>query len=129
MNNDNITFRPHKVVYNISANSSGDIVELLNPIFKTKYGNVFDKPSSDYLGDNKDVVCKLKSVGVYADSIENDELYVTKDGVNIQIKLVDGETKVVNIFNQILFLLKEFRAEQEQILAKTVEYTIERMGN
>ena len=113
----------------MSANSSGDIIEILSPIFKSKYGDVFEKPSSDYLGDNKDVVCKLISVGVYADSIGNDELYVTKDGVNIQIKLVDGETKVINMFNQILFLLKETKIEQERIFEKTVKYNIERMGN
>ena len=45
-----------------------------------------------------------------------------------QLVLIDGETKVKNVSNQILFLLKELRKEQEQILEKTVEYTIERMG-
>lgn len=129
MNNDNITFRYPKVVYNMRANSSGDIIEVLNPVFKSKYGDIFDNPPNDYLGDNTDVASKLKSVGVYADIIENDELYVTKDGVNLQIKFVDEEVGVINMFNQILFLLKEFRIEQEQILEKTVEYTIERMGN
>ena len=129
MNNYNNTFRSPKVVYNMRANSSGDIIELLNPIFKSKYGDVFEKPSSDYLGDNKDVVCKLKSVGVYSDSIGNDELYVTKDGVNIQIELVDGEAKVINMFNQILFLLKETKIEQERIFEKTIKYNIEHMGN
>lgn len=127
MNNTTLSYP--KVVYNMRANSSGDIIEILNPVFKRKYGDVFDNPSNDYLGDNTDVASKLKSVGVYADIIENDELYITKDGVNLQIKFVDGEVKVINMFNQILFLLKEFRVEQEQILEKTVEYTIKRMGD
>lgn len=129
MNNANVTFRSPKVVYNMSANSSGDIIEILNPIFKSKYGDVFDNPSNDYLGSVFDVVYNLLILGVYTKNIEGDKFTVSKDGVDIEIDLIDGETKVKNVSNQILFLLKELRKEQEQILEKIVKYNIERMGN
>lgn len=129
MNNDNITFRSHKVVYNMRANSSGDIIEILNPVFKRKYGDVFDSPLNDYLGNVFDVVYNLLALGVYTKNIKGDKFTASKDGVDIEVDLVDGETMVKSVSNQILFLLKEFRIEQEQILEKTVEYTIKRMGN
>ena len=125
---DNKVFYIPEVVYNMSANSSGDIIELLNPIFKSKYGDVFDSPSSDYLGDVFGVVYNLLILGVYTKNIEGDKFTASKDGINIVVDLIDGETKVKNVSNQILFLLKELRKEQEQILEKTVEDTIERMG-
>ena len=129
MNNYNITFRSPKVVYNMRANSSGDIIELLNPIFKNKYGGVLGNPSNDYLGNIFDVVYNLLILGVYAKSIEGDKFTASKDGVDIEIELIDGETKVRNVSNQILFLLKGIRIEQEQIFEKIVKYNIERMGN
>ena len=125
---DNKVFYIPEVVYNMSANSSGDIIKLLNPIFKSKYGDVFDSPSDDYLGNIFDVVYNLLILGVYTKNIEGDKFTASKDGINIEVDLIDGETKVKNVSNQILFLLKELRKEQEQILEKTVEYTIERMG-
>ena len=125
---DNKVFYIPEVVYNMSANSSGDIIELLNPIFKSKYGGVFDSPSDDYLGNIFDVVYNLLILGVYTKNIEGDKFTASKDGINIVVDLIDGETKVKNVSNQILFLLKELRKEQEQILERTVEYTIERMG-
>ena len=125
---DNKVFYIPEVVYNMSANSSGDIIELLNPIFKSKYGDVFDSPSNDYLGNIFDVVYNLLILGVYTKNIEGDKFTASKDGINIVVDLIDGETKVKNVSNQILFLLKELRKEQEQILEKTVEYNIERMG-
>ena len=124
---DNKVFYIPEVVYNMSANSSGDIIELLNPIFKSKYGDVFDSHSNDYLGNIFDVVYNLLILGVYTKNIEGDKFTASKDGINIVVDLIDGETKVKNVSNQILFLLKEFRKEQEQILEKTVEYIIERM--
>ena len=129
MNNDNITFRFPRVVYNMRANSSGDIIELLNPIFKNKYGGVLDNTSNDYLGNIFDVVYNLLILGVYTKSIEGDKFTASKDGVDIEIDLIDGKTKVKNVSNQILFLLKETRIEQERIFEKTVKYNIERMGN
>lgn len=125
----NITFSSPKVVYTMRANSSGDIIELLNPIFKNKYGGVLDTPSNDYLGNIFDVVYNLLILGVYAKSIEGDKFTASKDGVDIEIDLIDGETMVKNVSNQILFLLKETRIEQERIFEKTVKYNIERMGN
>ena len=125
---DNKVFYIPEVVYNMSANSSGDIIELLNPIFKSKYGDVFDSHSNDYLGNIFDVVYNLLILGVYTKNVEGDKFTASKDGINIVVDLIDGETKVKNVSNQILFLLKELRKEQEQILEKTVEYTIERMG-
>lgn len=125
---DNKVFYIPEVVYNMSANSSGDIIELLNPIFKNKYGDVFDSPSNDYLGNIFDVVYNLLILGVYTKNIDGDKFTASKDGINIVVDLIDGETKVKSVSNQILFLLKELRKEQEQILEKTVEYTIERMG-
>lgn len=129
MNNYNITFSSPKVVYNMRANSSGDIIELLNPIFKNKYEGVLDNPSNDYLGNIFDVVYNLLILGVYTKSIEGDKFTASKDGVDIEIDLIDGETKVKNVSNQILFLLKETKIEQERIFEKTVKYNIERMGN
>ena len=129
MNNYNVTFRSPRVVYNMRANSSGDIIELLNPIFKSKYGGVLDNPSNDYLGNIFDVVYNLLILGVYAKSIEGDKFTASKDGVDIEIDLIDGETMVKNVSNQILFLLKETKIEQERIFEKTVKYNIERMGN
>ena len=129
MNNYNITFRSPKVVYNMRANSSGDIIELLNPIFKNKYGSVLDNPSNDYLGNIFDVVYNLLILGVYTKIIEGDKFTASKDGVDIEIDLIDGETMVKNVSNQILFLLKETKIEQERIFEKTVKYNIERMGN
>ena len=125
---DNKVFYIPEVVYNMSANYSGGIIELLNPIFKSKYGDVFDSPSNDYLGNIFDVVYNLLILGVYTKNIEGDKFTASKDGINIVVDLIDGETKVKNVSNQILFLLKELRKEQEQILEKTVEYNIERMG-
>lgn len=125
----NITFRSPRVVYNMRANSSGDIIELLNPIFKNKYGGVLDNHSNDYLGNIFDVVYNLLILGVYAKSIEGDKFTASKDGVDIEVDLIDGETKVKNVSNQILFLLKEIRIEQERIFEKMVKYNIERMGN
>lgn len=111
------------------ANYSGDIIEILNPVFKRKYGDVFDNPLNDYLGNVFDVVYNLLILGVYTKNIEGDKFTASKDGVDIEVDLIEGETEVKNVSNQILFLLKKFRIEQEQILEKTVEYTIERMGN
>ena len=125
---DNKVFYIPEVVYNMSANSSGDIIELLNPIFKSKYGYVFDSPSDDYLGNIFDVVYNLLILGVYTKNTEGDKFTASKGGINIVVDLIDGETKVKNVSNQILFLLKELRKEQEQILERTVEYAIERMG-
>lgn len=129
MNNYNVTFRSPKVVYNMRANSSGDIIELLNPIFKNKYGSVLDNPSNDYLGNIFDVVYNLLMLGVYTKIIEGDKFTASKDGVDIEVDLIDGETMVKNVSNQILFLLKETKIEQERIFEKTVKYNIERMGN
>ena len=129
MNNYNITFRSPRVVYTMRANSSGDIIELLNPIFKNKYGGVLDNPSNDYLGNIFDVVYNLLKLGVYAKIIEGDKFTASKDGVDIEVDLIDGETMVKNVSNQILFLLKETKIEQERIFEKTVKYNIERMGN
>ena len=129
MNNDNIAFQSPKVVYNIRANSSGDIIEILSPVFKNKYGDVFDNPLNDYLGSISDVVHNLLILGVYTKNIEGDKFTASKDGVDIEVDLIDGETKVKNVSNQILFLLKEFRKEQEQILENKVKYTNERMCN
>ena len=129
MNNYNVTFRSPRVVYNMRANSSGDIIELLNPIFKNKYGGVLGNPSNDYLGNIFDVVYNLLILGVYAKSIEGDKFTASKDGVDIEIDLIDGETKVKNVSNQILFLLKETKIEQERIFEKTVKYNIESMGD
>lgn len=129
MNNANITFRSPKAVYNMSANSSGDIIEILNPIFKSKYGDVFDSPSDDYLGSIFDVVHNLLMLGVYTKNIDGDKFTASKDGVDIEVDLIDGETMVKNVSNQILFLLKETKIEQERIFEKTVKYNIERIGN
>lgn len=126
---DSVTLYMPKMVYNMRANSSGDIIELLSPIFKSKYGDVFDNTSNDYLGNIFDVVYNLLALGVYTKNIEGDKFTASKDGVEIEVDLIDGETMVKNLSNQILFLLKEFRIEQQQILKKTSEYTIERMGN
>ena len=128
MNNDKTTLSYPKVVYNMKANSSGDIIEILNPVFKRKYEDVFDSPIIDYQGNVFDVVYNLLALGVYTKNIKGDKFTASKDGVDIEVDLVDGETMVKNVSNQILFLLKEFRIEQEQILEKTVEYTIERMS-
>ena len=127
MKHDNNEFYLPKIVYNMRANSSGDIIELLSPIFKSKYGDVFDNPSNDYLGSVFDVVYNLLILGVYAKNIEGDKFTASKDGVNIEVDLIDGETKVKNVSNQILFSLKEIRIEQEQILEKTVKNINERM--
>lgn len=125
----NTTLSYPKVIYNMRANYSGDIIEILNPVFKRKYGNVFDRPLNDYLGNVFDVVYNLLALGVYTKNIEGDKFTASKDGVDIEVDLIEGETKVKNVSNQILFLLKEFRIEQEQIFEKTVKYNIERMGN
>lgn len=125
----NTTLSYPKVIYNMRANYSGDIIEILNPVFKRKYGDVFDNPSNDYLGSVFDVVYNLLILGVYTKNIEGDKFTASKDGVDIEVDLIEGETKVKNVSNQILFLLKEFRIEQEQIFEKTVKYNIERMGN
>lgn len=126
MNNTTLSYP--KVVYNMRANSSGDIIEILNPVFKNKYGGVLDNPSNDYLGSIFDVVYNLLILGVYTKSIEGDKFTASKDGVDIEVDLVDGETMVKNVSNQILFLLKETRIEQERIFEKTVKYNIERMS-
>lgn len=109
----------------MSANSSGVIVELLNPLVKDKYGDIFKEPLWDYVGDNTDVVRNLKSVGVHAYSIEDNKLYTSKDGVNIEVELIDGYTKVNNITNQIATLLREIRKEQEDIFEKTMKSIVE----
>lgn len=114
-----------KIVYNMSADSSGNIVELSNPLVKDKYGDIFKKPSSDYMGNNTDVVSRLLSIGVCADNIEDNKLSISKDGVNIEIELVDRYTKVNNIISQIVFLLREIRKEQEEALERTMKSIVE----
>ena len=120
---NNVFYLP-KMVYNMRANSSGDIIELLRPVFKSKYGDVFDNPLDDYLGSIFDVVYNLLILGVYAKIIEGDKFTASKDGVDIEVDLIDGKTKVKNVSNQILFLLKETKIEQERIFEKTVKYNI-----
>lgn len=113
-------------VYNMSADYSGNIIELSNPLVKDKHGDIFKKSSSDYLGLSIDVVSKLKSVGVCAYNIEDNKLHAYKDGVILEVELIDGYTRVNNISKQIVFLLREIRKEQEEVIEKTVEYLVER---
>lgn len=115
-----------KVVYNMSADSSGNIVELSHPSVKDKCGDIFKKSSGDYVGLSTDVVSKLKSVGVYAYNIEDNKLQAYKDGVILEVDMIDGYTRVNNISKQIVFLLREIRKEQEEVVEKTVEYLVER---
>ena len=126
MRNINNVFYLPKIVYNMSADSSGVIVELSNPLVKDKYGDVFEEPPIDYIGDNTDVVSRLLSIGVCANNIEDNKLSISKDGVNIEIELVERYTKVNNITNQIVFLLREIKKEQEEVVEKTVKYLVER---
>lgn len=114
-----------KIVYNMSANSSGNIIELSHPLVKDKYGDIFEEPPIDYIGDNTDVVSRLLSIGVCADNIEDNKLSISKDGVNIEIELVDRYTKVNNIISQIVFLLREIRKEQEEALERTMKSFVE----
>lgn len=114
-----------KIVYNMSANSSGNIIELSHPLVKDKYGDIFEEPPIDYIGDNIDVVSRLLSIGVCADNIEDNKLSISKDGVNIEIELVDRYTKVNNIISQIVFLLREIRKEQEEALERTMKSFVE----
>lgn len=125
MRNINSVFYLPKIVYNMSANSSGDIIGLSNPLVQDKYGDIFKKPSSDYMGNNIDVVSRLLSIGVCADNIEDNKLSISKDGVNIEIELVDRYTKVNNIISQIVFLLREIRKEQEEALERTMKSIVE----
>lgn len=125
MSSINSEFSLPKVVYNMSADSSGNIIELSHPLVKEKYGDIFKKPSSDYMGNSTDVVSKLKSVGVCAYIIEDNKLQAYKDGVILEVELVDGFTNVNNISRQIFFLLREIRKEQEEIVEKTVKYLVE----
>ena len=115
-----------KVVYNMSADSSGNIVELSHPLVQDKYGNIFKKSSGDYVGLSTDVVSKLKSVGVQAYNIEDNKLQAYKEGVILEVELVDGFTNVNNISKQIVFLIREIRKEQEDVVEKTVKYLVER---
>ena len=115
-----------KVVYNMSADYSGNIIELSNPSVKDKYGDIFKKSSGDYVGLSTDVVSKLKSVGVQAYNIEDNKLQAYKEGVILEVELVDGFTNVNNISKQIVFLLREIRKEQEEVVEKTVKYLVER---
>ena len=119
-------FKLPKRVYNMSADYSGNIIELSNPLVKDKYGNIFKYPSEDYTGTTTDVVSKLKSVGVCAYIIEDNKLHAYKDGVILEVDMIDGYTRVNNISKQIVFLLREIRKEQEEVVEKTVEYIIER---
>lgn len=122
----NSEFSLPKVVYNMSADSSGNIVELSHPLVQDKYGNIFKYPSEDYTGITIDVVSKLKSVGVCAYNIEDNKLHAYKDGVILEVELVDRFTNVNNISRQIFFLLREIRKEQEEVVEKTVKYLVER---
>lgn len=122
----NSEFSLPKVVYNMSADSSGNIVELSHPLVQDKYGNIFKYPSEDYTGITIDVVSKLKSVGVQAYNIEDNKLQAYKEGVILEVELVDGFTNVNNISRQIFFLLREIRKEQEEVVEKTVKYLVER---
>ena len=124
MSNVVTEFELPKVVYNMSADYSGNIVELSNPLVKDKYGDIFKYPSGDYIGLSTDVVSKLKSAGVYAYIIEDNKLHAYKDGVILEVELIDGYTGVNNISKQIVFLLREIR--KEEVIEKTVEYIIER---
>ena len=119
-------FDAPKRVYNMSADSSGNIVELSHPLVQDKYGNIFKYPSEDYTGTTTDVVSKLKSVGVCAYNIEDNKLQAYKDGVILEVELVDGFTNVNNISRQIFFLLRGIRKEQEEVVEKTVKYLVER---
>lgn len=122
----NSKFSLPKVVYNMSADSSGNIVELSHPLVQDKYGNIFKYPSEDYTGTTTNVVSKLKSVGVCAYNIEDNKLQAYKDGVILEVELVEGFTNVNNISRQIFFLLREIRKEQEEVVEKTVKYLVER---
>ena len=115
-----------KVVYNMSADSSGNIIELPHPLVQDKYGNIFKYPSEDYTGTTTDVVSRLKSVGVCAYNIEDNKLQAYKDGVILEVELVDRYTNVNSISKQIVFLLREIRKEQEELVEKTVKYLVER---
>lgn len=126
MRNINSMFSLPKVVYNMSADSSGNIVELSHPLVEDKYGDIFKKSSGDYVGLSTDVVSKLKSVGVQAYNIEDNKLQAYKEGVILEVELVDGYTKINNISRQIVFLLREIRKEQEDVVEKTVKYLVER---
>lgn len=126
MSSINSKFSLPKVVYNMSADSSGNIIELSNPSVKDKYGDIFKKSSGDYVGLSTDVVSKLKSVGVQAYNIEDNKLQAYKDGVILEVELVDGFTNINNISRQIFFLLREIRKEQEEVVEKTMKYLVER---
>lgn len=110
----------------MSADSSGNIVELSHPSVEDKYGDIFKKSSGDYVGLSTDVVSKLKSVGVQAYNIEDNKLQAYKEGVILEVELVDGFTNVNNISKQIVFLIREIRKEQEDVVEKTVKYLVER---
>lgn len=122
----NSEFSLPKVVYNMSADSSGNIVELSHPLVQDKYGDIFKKSSGDYVGLSTDVVSKLKSVGVCAYNIEDNKLQAYKDGVILEVDMIDGYARVNNISKQIVFLLREIRKEQEEVVEKTVKYLVER---
>lgn len=126
MSSINSEFSLPKVVYNMSADSSGNIVELSHPSVKEKFGDIFKHLSEDYTGTTTDVVSKLRSIGVQAYNIEDNKLQAYKDGVILEVELVDGFTNVNNISRQIFFLLREIRKEQEEVVEKTVRYLVER---
>lgn len=126
MRNINNVFYLPKRVYNMSADYSGNIIELSSPLVKDKYGDIFKKSSGDYVGLSIDVVSKLKSVGVCAYIIEDNKLHAYKNGVILEVDMIDGYTRVNNISKQIVFLLREIRKEQGEVIEKTVEYIIER---
>ena len=115
-----------KAVYNMSADSSGNIIELPHHLVQDKYGDIFKKSSGDYVGLSTDVVSKLKSVGVDAYGIEENKLHAFKEGVILEVELVDRYTNVNSISKQIVFLLREIRKEQEELVEKTVKYLVER---
>lgn len=120
-NQDKVVFELPKTIYNFNLIDRGDVLELRNPLFKEKFGDILNTENTGVAYNIFDLSKRLSSLGYEAVVLEDKKLFVAKDGVNIHVifsKYLAYENTTVK---QIEFTMKGLKEEQESILKDTVE--------
>lgn len=114
-------FRYPTTIYNFNLTDKGDILELRSPLFKDKFGDVLDTDTTGVAYNIIDLSQRLSSLGYSTAMIEDKKLFVSREGVNINIifsKYLAYENTTVR---QVGLIMQGIKEEQKEILEKTIE--------
>lgn len=116
-----LIFELPKRLYNFNLTDRGDVLELRSPLFKEKFGDILGVDNTGVAYNIIELSQRLTSLGYTTALIENKKLFVSKDGVNINLifsKYLAYENTSVK---QIEFTMKGLKKGQEGAFQRIVD--------